>query len=87
MANGELCKHCGRQETDHILGKAQKENGKKCRRFVSEFKHKRTCPVLDCSGDCDARIRQQKAEDETQFDRVMSERPVLGPFIMAPPML
>lgn len=56
MANGEVCKYCGYQETDHDLGRAKLEGGHLCRGFVSTVKHKRGCPVLGCDGNCTAMI-------------------------------
>lgn len=52
MANGERCKHCGWQETDHNL----QINGA-CKRFRSEVRHKPSCPVLGCDGNCDETIK------------------------------
>lgn len=51
MANGELCKTCGCQETTHSLDPAFT-----CERFESEVEHQDECPILDCYGDCAATI-------------------------------
>jgi hypothetical protein len=77
MANGELCKHCGYQEADHDLKKARKENGKRCYRFESEFRHKRNCPVLDCDGDCEKRIREEKERQQSILDRMATDQPAI----------
>jgi hypothetical protein len=60
LANSEICKYCGWQETAHDLGHAKLENGRECLGFVSTFKHKRGCPVLDCNGNCAATIKAQE---------------------------
>ena len=54
MANGELCRKCQKQETDHELYPEET-----CETFISEVRHKRNCPVLDCHGDCDAAIAER----------------------------
>lgn len=67
MANGESCKHCGYQETDHDLKLAFKSSGKRCYRFVSVVRHKRGCPIIDCDGrSCEKMIRQQKLQEEME---------------------
>jgi len=69
MANGEVCKHCGCQETDHDpdmpdARRAKLENGNLCRRFVSTVHHKRGCPETGCNGkNCDAMITKKKYDD------------------------
>jgi hypothetical protein len=65
MANGEVCKHCNYQETDHNLGKARAENDEPCTDFESTFEHKPECSVLGCNGNCDAMIARQRREEET----------------------
>ncbi len=57
MANGELCKHCGDQETPHTH--REYSDRRTCFNFVSEFTHHEDCPVLDCNGDCAATIKHQ----------------------------
>jgi hypothetical protein len=64
MANSELCKHCGYQETPHDLGTAVLENGRRCTGFVSTVAHKSECPILDCNGNCDQRIALQRRQEE-----------------------
>lgn len=58
MANGELCKHCGDQETPHT--DREYSDRRTCFNFVSEFTHHEDCPVLDCNGDCAATIKHQR---------------------------
>lgn len=70
MANGEDCKHCGYQETDHDLERAVKPNGRRCYRFVSVVRHKRGCPVIDSDMECNGRhcnemIRRKKLQEES----------------------
>lgn len=67
MANGETCKHCGYQETTHILGTAVTEDGTRCFEFESTFLHKQDCPVLDCNGNCDERIAVEKWQEELRI--------------------
>jgi hypothetical protein len=71
MANCEECKHCGYQETAHEphIARAIRPNGKRCYNFVSTFKHKRGCPVLDCNGNCAATITRAKFELEAAHHR------------------
>ena len=62
MANGERCRHCGQQETDH-----EYPDEKTCSLgFESEFKHKPNCPVIGCNGDCSLAIREAKRAEELQ---------------------
>lgn len=62
MANGELCRHCGQQETDH-----ESPDEKICPLgFVSEVVHDPTCPILDCNGNCSETIRSAKRTEEQQ---------------------
>jgi hypothetical protein len=57
MANGELCIHCGKQETEHEL-----EPEKTCGSFVSEVTHEADCPIIGCYGDCAATLKQLEWE-------------------------
>lgn len=60
MANGERCRHCGQQESDHEF-----PDEKTCSLgFKSEFEHKSRCPVLGCDGDCAQTIREAKRVEE-----------------------
>ncbi len=59
MANGELCRHCGAQETDHKYG--YREN---CGDFDSVVVHNENCPILDCNGDCEKTIAADIAKRE-----------------------
>ena len=55
MANGELCRKCGSDQTTH-----ERDPEFTCDSFESEFDHAEGCPILDCNGDCAATI---EAED------------------------
>jgi len=57
MANGELCKICSEQETEHEL-----EAATTCRSFVSEVTHDPDCPVLGCNSDCAATVKRRDWE-------------------------
>lgn len=57
MANGELCKKCGCQETTHEL-----EPKITCTAFESEVEHDKDCPILDCNGNCKATIKRRDWE-------------------------
>jgi hypothetical protein len=50
MANGELCKHCGDQETPHDF--REYALATTCESFESEVTHHKKCPVIDCNGNC-----------------------------------
>lgn len=74
MANGERCIRCDFQETSHDLGEALRSIGRgkkkreiKCTKFVSEYAHKKDCPVIGCYGDCDAMIAGDKAATDKMF--------------------
>ena len=54
MANGELCRHCGFQETDHIY------YDDTCNKFETEFDHHEDCPELGCDGICEETIRKKR---------------------------
>jgi hypothetical protein len=60
MANGELCRVCGYQETEHDHPEYVSEHAKKkpCGHFRSEIKHWKRCPVIDCNGDCRSTIQR-----------------------------
>jgi len=65
MANGELCKTCGEQETTHEL-----EPETTCGLFVSVFTHDPDCPVIGCNTDCAETIRQQAWEATCAYHRM-----------------
>ncbi len=50
MANGELCRICGEQETPHLIRRYS--SGNTCVEFISEIDHDKRCPVLECNGNC-----------------------------------
>lgn len=56
MENGELCTTCRHQETDHQYSDSA------CDKFISEVTHHDDCPVIDCNGNCEARIAQAEEE-------------------------
>lgn len=68
MANGERCRHCGQQESEHDF-----VDRKICTLgFESEFEHKPECPVLGCDGDCEKTIKA--AERDEEIERARLER-------------
>jgi hypothetical protein len=78
VANGELCKKCGFQQADHeeaaerlieVKGTVRRERPCGFWTFVSEFRHRRGCPVLDCDGDCKSTIAGLKWADEVSGHR------------------
>ncbi len=70
MANGEVCKHCGFQESSHALGDALLKTGEPCPKFVSEVEHKENCPVLGCNGNCDETIGLAARRLESKYGRI-----------------
>jgi hypothetical protein len=64
MANGELCKICRHQETDHQY------SDNTCDLFVSEVRHLGDCPIIDCDGDCEACIAQAEEEAVRSANRL-----------------
>ena len=54
MANGERCKTCRKNETEHEVSPDET-----CGLFESEVTHKQDCPILECNGDCDATIAER----------------------------
>lgn len=71
MANGELCRYCRKQETEHVLGEAfLEENGTPCPEFVSEVEHKENCPILGCDGNCDATIQRERENLELKYGKI-----------------
>ena len=62
MANGERCRKCGFQETSHDL-----EPERTCGHFVSEVAHKKECPVINCSGNCEETIAQAEKASQEKF--------------------
>ena len=66
MANGERCRHCGRQETDHEY----LEGGTCIKGFASEFRHRKGCPVIDCDGDCKSAIAKARRDLERRTEKI-----------------
>lgn len=56
MANDELCRHCGCEETCHDDPNLRDKFV--CDIFESEFQHHEACPILGCGGDCDVTIAE-----------------------------
>lgn len=77
MANGELCKHCGDQETPHIHRQYAVEST--CDTFESETPHHKDCPVLDCNGDCKATIRRADFAAKVEENRLTQVWRMDGP--------
>ena len=68
MANGERCKHCGKQETEHAHPELGVET---CGNFETSAEHHPDCPgavfgaTIMCDGDCEATIAA--AENEAAY--------------------
>ena len=64
MPNGETCKHCGEEESGHVLGYALLSNDEPCEKFESTTLHMKECPVLGCLGNCAETIAKRASEHE-----------------------
>ena len=62
MANGECCRKCGFQESTHNC-----EPELTCGSFISEVKHKKDCPVIECNGNCEEAIAQARKISEEEI--------------------
>ncbi len=70
MANGDLCIHCDLQETAHKYPQYAPEGVTPCGNFESPVKHKKSCPVVGCYGNCVATLRQRDFEAQVAQARL-----------------
>lgn len=62
MANGERCRYCGQQETNHEFP----DQNTCSLGFESEVRHEPECQILGCDGNCSQTIREAKRAEEIQ---------------------
>lgn len=70
MANGEQCKKCGFQETAHDYGEAFIYQSQLCDGFESEINHLESCPIIDCLGDCETTILDERKRQEKEWSKI-----------------
>jgi|GEM_PF-1799798 len=70
MANGDECIHCGLQETVHKYPHYAREGEVPCGTFTSPVEHHKDCPVVDCNGDCEETLAQQKFEADAAQNKL-----------------
>jgi hypothetical protein len=80
MANGELCRTCGWQETPHLFPEYGDETT--CSEFISMVVHKKDCPVLDCNGNCAVSITRQNWQAKCEEHRMSHVAFMQGPHLI-----